>query len=84
MFTLVILMIKRKNLKEIPHNITKNFFGTGRYHNGGYMGDWLLNAAKHLNLAEVSLDVMNATLSPRKIIYTAVDTECSRIKGNYK
>ncbi|AZI26446.1 hypothetical protein EA772_14280 [Pedobacter sp. G11] len=60
-------MPKRKNLKGIPHNITKSFFGTERYYKGGYMGDWLLNAAKHLHLAEVSLDVMKAIFSPEKL-----------------
>lgn len=60
-------MPKRKNLNGIPHNITKSFFGTERYYNRGYMGDWLLNAAKRLQLAEASLDVMQASFSPKQL-----------------
>lgn len=60
-------MPKRKNLNGIPHNITKSFFGTERYYNGGYMGDWLLNTAKRLHLAEASLDVMQASFSPEQL-----------------
>lgn len=60
-------MPKRKNLNGIPHNMTKSFFGTARYYNGGYMGDWLLNAAKQLHLAEASLDVLKASFSPKQL-----------------
>jgi hypothetical protein len=60
-------MPKRKNLNGIPHNITKSFFGTERYYNGGYMGDWLLNAAKQLHLAEASLDVLQSSFSPKQL-----------------
>jgi len=57
-------MAKRKNLKGIPHNFTKSFFGTERYYSRGYMGDWLSNAARRLNLKEATLDIMTATFSP--------------------
>ena len=60
-------MSKRKNLNGIPHNITKSFFGTERYYNRGYMGDWLLNAAKQLHLAEASLDVLQSSFSPKQL-----------------
>jgi hypothetical protein len=60
-------MPKRKNLNGIPHNITKSFFGTERYYNGGYMGDWLLNAAKRLHLTKASLDVLQVSFSPTQL-----------------
>jgi len=60
-------MPKRKNLNGIPHNITKSFFGTERYYNGGYMGDWLLNAAKRLCLTNASLDVLQGAFSPTEL-----------------
>lgn len=60
-------MPKRKNLNSIPHNITKSFFGTERYYNGGYMGDWLLNAAKQLRLTKASLDVLNVSFTPTQL-----------------
>lgn len=60
-------MPNRKNLNGIPHNITKSFSGTERYYNRGYMRDWSLNAAKQLQLAEASLDVMQASFSPKQL-----------------
>ena len=57
-------MAKRNNLYGITHNITKSFFGTERYYNGGYMGDWLLNAAKRLHLKKASLDVLQVSFNP--------------------
>ena len=57
-------MPKRKNLTGIPHNVTKSFFGAERYYYCGYMGDWLLNAAKTLQLTTASLDVLSVTFSP--------------------
>jgi hypothetical protein len=60
-------MPKRKNLNGIPHNITKSFFGTERYYNGGYMGDWLLNGAKRLQLTKASLDVLKVSFNPTQL-----------------
>jgi len=60
-------MQKRKNLNGIPHNITKSFFGTERYYTCGYMGDWLLNAAKGLHLTNASLDVLQVSFSPTEL-----------------
>jgi hypothetical protein len=60
-------MPRRKNLNGIPHNITKSFFGTERYWSCGYMGDWLLKAARRLNLKEASLNVMDGTFYPKQL-----------------
>jgi hypothetical protein len=60
-------MPKRKNLNGIPHNVTKSFFGTERYYSCGYMGDWLLNAARRLNLTKASLNILSATFSPMQL-----------------
>jgi len=70
------LMPKRKDLNGIPHNITQSFFGTERYYGCGYMGDWLLNAARQLKLQKATLDVLSATFQPselnlRPLIYHA-------------
>lgn len=60
-------MPKRRNLNGIPHNITQSFFGTERYYKCGYMGDWLLNAARKLSLSKASLNVLTATFSPGEL-----------------
>ena len=60
-------MPRRNNLNGIPHNITKSFFGTERYWSCGYMGDWLLKAARRLKLKEASLNVLDATFYPEQL-----------------
>lgn len=74
-------MPKRKNLNGLPHNITKSFFGTERYYNRGYMSDWLLNAAKQLHLAEASLDVMQASFSPKQLNIRPLILNAQDLKG---
>jgi hypothetical protein len=58
-------MPKRRNLNGIPHNMTQSFFGTERYHVCGYMGDWLLNAARELKLSTASLDALRGSFDPQ-------------------
>jgi hypothetical protein len=74
-------MPKRKNLKGIPHNFTKSFFGTERYYSRGYMGDWLSNAAKHLNLKEATLDIMTATFSPSELNLRPLNLHAADLKS---
>jgi hypothetical protein len=74
-------MPNRKNLKGIPHNITKSFFGTERYYHRGYMGDWLLNAARQLHLEEASLDVLQATFSPKQLNLRPLTLNAQDLKG---
>jgi hypothetical protein len=61
------LMPRRRNLNGIPHNITHSFFGTERYYSCGYMGDWLLNAARQLKLRMASLNVLQASFTPTEL-----------------
>lgn len=77
-------MPKSKNLNGIPHNITKSFFGTERYYNGGYMGDWLLNAAKQLQLKEASLDVMQTSFEPKQLNIRPLLLNAQDLKGIIK
>jgi len=60
-------MPRRNNLNGIAHNITKSFFGSERYYSCGYMGDWLLKAARLLNLKTASLNVFDATFNPSEL-----------------
>ncbi len=60
-------MPRRRNLNGIPHNITQSFFGTERYYSCGYMGDWLLNAARQLNLTKASLNVLQVSFNPTEL-----------------
>ncbi|RZK29620.1 MAG: hypothetical protein EOO61_20415 [Hymenobacter sp.] len=66
-------MAKWRKLNGIPHNITQSFFGTERYYSCGYMGDWLLHAARNLELTKASLDVLTVTFEPAELnIYPLV------------
>lgn len=60
-------MPKRKNLNGLPHNLTKSFFGTERYYKCGYMADWLVNAARKLQLADATIDILNQTIHPAEL-----------------
>jgi hypothetical protein len=60
-------MPKRKNLNGLPHNLTKSFFGTERYYKCGYMADWLVNAARKLQLTEATIDILNQTINPTEL-----------------
>jgi hypothetical protein len=60
-------MPKRRNLNGLPHNLTKSYFGTLRYDGGGYMADWLLKSAQPLNVREVTLDILTASIEPKQV-----------------
>ncbi|MDO9184868.1 MAG: hypothetical protein Q7W13_02575 [Bacteroidia bacterium] len=60
-------MPKKRNLNGLAHNLTKSLFGTERYFKIGYMGDWLSNAARQLNLAEATIDILNASIDPPEL-----------------
>ena len=60
-------MPKRRNLNGLPHNLTKSYFGTERYYKCGYMADWLLNAARRLQLTEATFDILNQTIHPTEL-----------------
>ena len=60
-------MPKRRNINGLPHNLTKSYFGTLRYYGKGYMADWLLNAARNLQVKIVTLDIVNSTITPKKM-----------------
>jgi hypothetical protein len=58
---------KRRNINGLPHNLTKSYFGTLRYYGKGYMADWLLNAAMHLHVNSVTLDIINSAIDPEEM-----------------
>jgi hypothetical protein len=60
-------MPKRRIINGLPHNLTKSYFGTLRYYGKGYMADWLLNAAKILDVDHVTLDIMKLTINPKEM-----------------
>ncbi|MRG46889.1 hypothetical protein GFS24_17340 [Chitinophaga sp. SYP-B3965] len=60
-------MPKRKKLNGLPHNLTRSLFGTERYYVCGYMGDWLFNMARQLNISEVTIDILSANIDPAQL-----------------
>lgn len=62
-----------KKLNGLPNNIIASFFGTARttkdtfvsrYYDGGYMVDWLSNAAQKYKILTATFDIKNATATP--------------------
>ena len=52
-----------------------------RYYNCGYMGDWLLNAARKLDLTEASLNVMTAIFEPAELNIHPLTTNAAALKS---
>jgi hypothetical protein len=73
-------MPRRRNLKSIPHNITKSFFGTMRFSEGGYMADWLVNVAKNRNIKEGHLDVFAECILPEELNLPVFSTHIKDLK----
>jgi hypothetical protein len=53
-----------RKLNGLPHNIADSFFSTLKFYDKGYMADWLMNAAEQFKVTDVTLDVLNATVTP--------------------
>lgn len=60
-------MPQTKRLKGLPHDLVKSYFATDKYCVCGYMADWLLNAAKQLNINEITIDIINKTYIPAEL-----------------
>jgi hypothetical protein len=60
-------MPRRRDINGLPHNLTKSYFGTLRYYGNGYMADWLLNAARILEVNHVTLDIMKLKIDPSEM-----------------
>jgi hypothetical protein len=56
-----------KKLNGLPHNIAESFFSSMRYYRGGYMADWVLNAAQKFKVREIKLDVKQKTIMPAQM-----------------
>lgn len=57
-------MPQKKRLNGLPYDLIKSYFATDKYCVCGYMADWLLNAAKQLNINEITIDINNQTHIP--------------------
>ena len=60
-------MPQKKKLNGIPHDLVKSYFATDKYCVCGYMADWLLYAAKQLNIKEITIDIINKTHIPSEL-----------------
>ena len=73
-------MGKRKSINGLPHNITKSFFGHERFYSCGLMSDWLLNAARQLNLSTASLNVLQVSFIPTTLNITPLTLNAKSLK----
>jgi hypothetical protein len=57
-------MASRKNLNGLPNSLEQRFFSTLFYWNGGYMADWIWNAAIEKNIKDIEIDILNEKVNP--------------------
>ena len=60
-------MAKTKILNSIINNLSHSYFSTLNYWDGGYMSDWMVNAAFELGINEISIDVLERRISPQEM-----------------
>lgn len=73
-------MNKKKRLDGLPHDLVKSYFATDKYCVCGYMADWLLNAAKQLNIDEITIDIINNTYIPKELNFHPLTYELPFLK----
>ncbi|MBK8833283.1 MAG: hypothetical protein IPN60_21060 [Saprospiraceae bacterium] len=55
----------RKNLNGLPNSLEQRYFSTLFYWNGGYMADWIWNAANEKNVKDIEIDILNENVEPK-------------------
>ena len=60
-------MAKTKTLNSLIHSLSNSYFSTLNYWDGGYMSDWIVNAAFELGINEVSVDVLEKRILPSEM-----------------
>lgn len=70
-------MPRTMRLNRLPHDLMKSYFATGKYCICGYMADWLLNAARQLNINEITIDIINKTHIPGELNFHPFTYELS-------
>ena len=60
-------MAKTKTLNSLIHSLAHSYFSTLNYWDGGYMSDWIVNAAFELGINEVKVDVLEKRISPKEM-----------------
>lgn len=60
-------MAKTKTLNSLIHSLAHSYFSTLNYWDGGYMSDWIVNAASELGIDEVKVDVLEKRISPKEM-----------------
>ncbi|MFN8284459.1 MAG: hypothetical protein U0U67_14655 [Chitinophagales bacterium] len=60
-------MGKRRNLNGLPGNIGLSYLSSLGYYNGGYMADWINYIARKEKVAELEIDILNRTITPKRV-----------------
>jgi hypothetical protein len=58
-------MGKRKNLNGLPNSLEQRYFSTLFYWSGGYMADWIWNAANEKKITDIEIDILNESVEPK-------------------
>jgi hypothetical protein len=60
-------MTKTKTLNSLIHNLSQSYFSTLNYWDGGYMCDWIVNAAFELGIDKIKIDLLKKQISPKEM-----------------
>ena len=60
-------MANTKTLNSLIHSLSHSYFSTLNYWDGGYMSDWIVNAAFELGINEITVDILKKRISPREM-----------------
>lgn len=56
--------MSRKNLSGLPNSLVQRYFSTLFYWDGGYMADWIWNAANEKNITDIEIDILTDHVTP--------------------
>jgi hypothetical protein len=57
--------MSRKNLSGLPNSLVQRYFSTLFYWNGGYMADWIWNAANEKKITDIEIDILTDHVKPK-------------------
>jgi hypothetical protein len=74
-------MAKARNLNGIPGNLAYSYLSTLGYYDGGYMADWINYIAREKNVAEIEIDILKKTVTPKEVEIKPLIADLEKLKG---
>lgn len=74
------IMGTRKNLNGLPNSLEQRYFSTLFYWNGGYMADWIWNAANEKKVRDIEIDILNESVEPKVLQIRPIISQLPKIR----